>query len=195
MLASFCRARPSSRASSLVEILLWIDVSSQINSQTKYPFCFYAVYAAPPMPAMCKYVRIRGQHVRGRGRQSSVPVRHVFARIFARIPRIWGHVFCDSNPRISRVLTPINHPASRQAVANCTKFLFDFGLCLIHADCGKRGAGGFRAFPFKRFLAVIVLLYNAQSDTTSQILQLGRSPVCQVLVASRWSRSTARTLP
>ena len=55
------------------------------------------------MPPMCKYVRIRGQHVRGRGRQSSVPVRHVFARIFARIPRIWGHVFCDSNPRIAQL--------------------------------------------------------------------------------------------
>ena len=98
-------APPSSRGSSLLEILLWIDVSSQINPQTKNPSCFYAAHAAPPMPPMCKYVRIRGQHVRGRGRQRSVPVRHVFARIFARIPRIWGHVFCDSNPRISRVLT------------------------------------------------------------------------------------------
>ena len=42
---------------------------------------------------------------RGRGRQSSVPVRHVFARIFARIPRIWGHVFRDPDPRIFRVLS------------------------------------------------------------------------------------------
>ena len=52
-----------------------------------------------------EYVRIRAQHVGGRGSQRSVPVRHVFARIFARIPRIWGHVFRDPDPRIFRVLT------------------------------------------------------------------------------------------
>ena len=52
----------------------------------------------------CEYVRIRAQHARGCGRLHRGSVRHVFGTYLARIPRIWGHVFCDSDPRIFRVL-------------------------------------------------------------------------------------------
>ena len=78
-------APPSSRGSSLLEILLWIDVSSQINSQTKTCSVFMRYTPLPLCPRCantCEYVGSMCAGVAGRAACPYGTYSHVFSHVF-----------------------------------------------------------------------------------------------------------------